>query len=80
MNRLWRAFIAAGIAWLFSGLYFDRLVDWLSSPLVAKLRQGQKLIAATVTATFTAPLKLSLMVGLIIAMPGRHSADRAGTG
>jgi sec-independent protein translocase protein TatC len=68
-NRLLRAFVAVLIAFLPCAYYSNQLFDFLSSPLVSKLPPGQKLIATTVTATFTAPLKLSLVAGLLIAMP-----------
>ncbi len=68
-SRLLRAFIAVLICFLPCAFYSNRLFDWLSKPLVAKLPPGQKLIATTVTATFTAPLKLSFVAGLMIAMP-----------
>lgn len=68
-TRLLRSFIAVMICFLPCAYYSNRLFDFLSTPLVAKLPPGQKLIATTVTATFTAPLKLSFVVGLMIAMP-----------
>jgi sec-independent protein translocase protein TatC len=68
-TRLLRAFIAVMICFLPCAYYSNRLFDLLSTPLVAKLPPGQKLIATTVTATFTAPLKLSFTAGLMIAMP-----------
>ena len=68
-SRLLRAFIAVLICFLPCAYYSNRLFDWLSKPLVSKLPAGQKLIATTVTATFTAPLKLSFVAGLMIAMP-----------
>ena len=68
-SRLLRAMIAVLIAFLPCAYYSNQIFDWLSAPLVSKLPQGQKLIATTVTATFTAPLKLSLVAGLLIAMP-----------
>jgi len=68
-ERLLRAFIAVMIAFIPCAFYSNRLFDFLSTPLVAKLPPGQKLIATTVTATFTAPLKLAFIVGLLIAMP-----------
>jgi len=68
-SRLLRAMIAVLIAFLPCAYYSNQIFDWLSTPLVSKLPQGQKLIATTVTATFTAPLKLSLVAGLLIAMP-----------
>jgi sec-independent protein translocase protein TatC len=68
-TRLLRALIAVLIAFLPCAYYANQIFDWLSKPLVAKLPAGQKLIATTVTATFTAPLKLALVAGLLIAMP-----------
>jgi sec-independent protein translocase protein TatC len=68
-SRLLRAFIAVMICFLPCAFYSNRMFDFLSRPLVARLPAGQKLIATTVTATFTAPLKLSFVVGLMIAMP-----------
>jgi sec-independent protein translocase protein TatC len=67
--RLLKAMIAVLIAFLPCAYYSNQIFDWLSAPLVARLPEGQKLIATTVTATFTAPLKLSLVAGLLIAMP-----------
>jgi sec-independent protein translocase protein TatC len=68
-SRLLRAFIAVLICFIPCAFYSNRMFDWLSKPLVSKLPAGQKLIATTVTATFTAPLKLSFVAGLMIAMP-----------
>jgi len=67
--RLLKTFIAVLIAFLPCAYYSNQIFDWLSAPLMAKLPPGQKLIATTVTATFTAPLKLALVAGLLIAMP-----------
>jgi sec-independent protein translocase protein TatC len=67
--RLLKAFVVVLICFLPCAFYSNRLFDWLSKPLVSKLPAGQKLIATTVTATFTAPLKLSFVAGLMIAMP-----------
>jgi sec-independent protein translocase protein TatC len=68
-TRLLKAFIAVLIAFLPCAYYANQIFDFLSTPLVAKLPPGQKLIATTVTATFTAPLKLAFIAGLLIAMP-----------
>jgi sec-independent protein translocase protein TatC len=68
-TRLLKAFIAVLIAFLPCAYYANQIFDFLSTPLVAKLPPGQKLIATTVTATFTAPLKLAFVAGLLIAMP-----------
>lgn len=68
-KRLLRAFAAVLICFLPCAFYSNRLFDFLSKPLVAQLPTGQKLIATTVTATFTTPLKLAFIVGLLLAMP-----------
>jgi len=68
-TRLLRAFAAVLIAFIPCAYYSNTLFDFLSTPLVSKLPPGQKLIATTVTATFTAPLKLAFAAGLLIAMP-----------
>jgi sec-independent protein translocase protein TatC len=68
-SRLLKAFVAVMIAFLPCAYYSNALFDFLSKPLVAMLPPGQKLIATTVTATFTAPLKLALVAGLLIAAP-----------
>jgi sec-independent protein translocase protein TatC len=68
-TRLMKAFGAVLIAFLPAAYYCNPIFDFLSKPLVARLPPGQKLIATTVTATFTAPLKLAFVVGLLVAMP-----------
>jgi len=68
-TRLLKAFIAVLVAFLPCAYYANQIFDFLSTPLVAMLPPGQKLIATTVTATFTAPLKLAFVAGLLIAMP-----------
>src|SRR3984885_12452866 len=68
-SRLLKAFIAVIIAFCPAWYYCNQIFDFISQPLVAKLPPGQKLIATTVTATFTAPLKLAFVVGLLVAMP-----------
>ena len=68
-SRLLRAFIAVMIAFIPCAVYSNRLFDLVSKPLVSKLPAGQKLIATTVTGTFTAPLKLAFIIGLLVAMP-----------
>lgn len=68
-SRLLRIFIAVMIAFIPCAFYSNKLFDFIARPLVAKLPAGQKLIATSVTATFTAPLKLAFITGLLIAMP-----------
>ena len=68
-SRLLKAFVAVLICFLPCAYYCNQIFDFMSKPLVAKLPPGQKLIATSVTATFTAPLKLAFVAGLLIAMP-----------
>ncbi|HEX4051388.1 MAG TPA: twin-arginine translocase subunit TatC [Steroidobacteraceae bacterium] len=68
-SRLLRAFIGVMIPFIPCAIYSNRLFDLVSKPLVSKLPPGQKLIATTVTGTFTAPLKLAFIIGLLLAMP-----------
>jgi sec-independent protein translocase protein TatC len=68
-SRLLKAFIAVIIAFCPAWYYCNQIFDFISQPLVSKLPPGAKLIATTVTATFTAPLKLAFVAGLMVAMP-----------
>jgi sec-independent protein translocase protein TatC len=68
-SRLLKAFVAVMIAFIPAWYYCNQIFDFVAQPLVAKLPPGQKLIATTVTATFTAPLKLSFVAALLVAMP-----------
>jgi len=68
-SRLLKATIAVVLAFCPAWYYSNEIFDFISQPLVAKLPPGQKLIATTVTATFTAPLKLAFVAGLMLAMP-----------
>ncbi|MGH8256231.1 MAG: twin-arginine translocase subunit TatC, partial [Steroidobacteraceae bacterium] len=68
-SRLLRIAIAVTIAFIPCAFYSNRLFDYIARPLVQKLPPGQKLIATSVTATFTAPLKLAFLAGVLIAMP-----------
>ncbi len=68
-SRLVKASIAVLIAFCPAWYYCNQLFDFVSQPLVSRLPPGQKLIATTVTATFTAPLKLAFVAGLMVAMP-----------
>jgi sec-independent protein translocase protein TatC len=68
-ERLLRAFIAVLIAFIPCAFYSNRLFEFLARPLMSRLPPGASLIATSVTAPFTAPFKLSFIVGLLIAMP-----------
>lgn len=68
-TRLMRAAVAVVIAFIPCAIYSNRIFDFLSRPLIAKLPHGQKLIATSITTTFTTPLKLSFIVALLAMMP-----------
>jgi sec-independent protein translocase protein TatC len=70
-DRLLRALVAVGIA--FGGLMAwpgpARLYDWLAAPLVAHLPQGSTMIATNVISPFLVPLKITLLVAFLVALP-----------
>ena len=68
-NRLIRALVVVGIAFVPCGYYSNDLFEFISKPLIAKLPKDSHLIATTVTSTFVTPFKLSFFVALFIAIP-----------
>jgi sec-independent protein translocase protein TatC len=68
-ERLLRATVAIGIAFLPCVLYSNDLFTFLARPLLARLPEGSNLIATSVMSPFTTPFKLSFFVALMLAMP-----------
>jgi sec-independent protein translocase protein TatC len=68
-DRLLRAMVAVGIAFLPCVFYSNDLFSFLAQPLIAKLPEGSNLIATGVMSPFTTPFKLSFFVALMLAMP-----------
>ena len=68
-DRLLRALVAVGIAFLPCVYYSNDLFSFLAQPLIARLPQGSNLIATGVMSPFTTPFKLSFFVALMLAMP-----------
>jgi len=68
-DRLLRALVAVGLAFLPCVYYANDLFSFLSQPLLAKLPQGSNLIATGVMSPFTTPFKLSFFAALMLAMP-----------
>lgn len=68
-NRLLKSM--AAIAFIFIALvYFsDKIYEFVSSPLIAQLPAGASMIATNVTSPLFAPLKLTMLVSVFIAMP-----------
>ncbi|HUA88255.1 MAG TPA: twin-arginine translocase subunit TatC, partial [Steroidobacteraceae bacterium] len=68
-DRLLRAMIAVGIAFVPCVLNANDLFSFVSEPLLEKLPKGSNLIATGVMSPFTTPFKLSFFAALLIAMP-----------
>ena len=68
-DRLLRALMAVGLAFLPCVYYSNDLFSFLAQPLLAKLPQGSNLIATGVMSPFTTPFKLSFFAALMMAMP-----------
>jgi sec-independent protein translocase protein TatC len=68
-DRLLRALVAVGIAFIPCVMYSNDLFSFIAQPLIAKLPEGSNLIATGVMSPFTTPFKLSFFVALLIAMP-----------
>jgi sec-independent protein translocase protein TatC len=68
-DRLLRSVIAVTIAFIPLAFFQNELFTLVAKPLIDKLPEGTSLIATSVTAPFMAPLKLTLIGALFIAMP-----------
>ena len=68
-NRLLRAVLAVGVAFLAIVPFSDRLYTLISEPLLRSLPKGGQLIAIEVTSTFFVPVKLAFFAALMVAMP-----------
>ncbi|HEY6483783.1 MAG TPA: twin-arginine translocase subunit TatC [Steroidobacteraceae bacterium] len=68
-DRLIRAIVAVGIAFVPCMFYSNQLFTFVATPLKEKLPKGTHLIATSVMSPFTTPFKLSLFVAVFIAMP-----------
>jgi sec-independent protein translocase protein TatC len=68
-DRLLRAVIAVVVCFVPLTFFQNELFSAIARPLIDKLPEGTSLIATSVVAPFMAPLKLSLIMALFIAMP-----------
>jgi sec-independent protein translocase protein TatC len=68
-DRLLRALVAVGIAFMPAVYYSNDLFAFMAQPLLAKLPAGSNLLATGVMSPFTTPFKLSFFVALMAAMP-----------
>lgn len=67
--RAMRALLALGIAFLGLLPFANDLYARLAAPLLAHLPDGGQLIAVDVASPFFAPMKLTLFVALLVAVP-----------
>jgi len=68
-TRLMRAFLAVVLVFIPFAFYSNHLFEWLSHPLLQQLPPNATLISTSITAPFTAPLKLAFIAALVVAMP-----------
>jgi len=68
-ERLMRCLIVVFVVFTPLAFYQNQLFTMVAQPLIRKLPEGTSLIATSVVAPFMAPLKLTLVAALFIAMP-----------
>lgn len=68
-DRLMKAVIAVVVLFVPCAIFSDELFSAIAQPLISKMPKGTSMIATSITAPVMAPLKLSLLTGLFLAMP-----------
>jgi sec-independent protein translocase protein TatC len=68
-DRLLRSMIAVAVCFVPLAFFQNELFTLVAQPLIDKLPAGTSLIATSVVAPFMAPLKLSIIIAIFIAMP-----------
>ena len=68
-TRLLRSTIVVCIVFLPLAFFANELFTLVADPLIEKLPEGTSLIATSVVSPFMAPLKLSIVAAVFIAMP-----------
>ena len=68
-NRLVKSVLAVVIVFACLSPFMKQIFDYLSQPLMVALPQGAKLLATGVVAPFFVPLKVTLFVAFLIALP-----------
>ena len=68
-NRTVRAFAALAIVFVVLSPFMKQIFDVLSQPLMVALPDGAKMLATGVVAPFFVPLKVTLFVAFLIALP-----------
>jgi sec-independent protein translocase protein TatC len=68
-DRLVRSLVALGIVFLPTFFFAADLYDLLAMPMMRTLPEGSKMIATGVITPFFIPMKISLMVAFLVALP-----------
>jgi sec-independent protein translocase protein TatC len=68
-TRVLRSVIAVILCFVPLAFFQDEIFTLVAQPLIEQLPQGTSLIATSVVSPFMAPLKLSIMVAVFVAMP-----------
>jgi sec-independent protein translocase protein TatC len=68
-DRLVRALVALGIAFIPTFFYASELYDLLAMPMMRTLPEGSKMIATGVITPFFIPMKIALMVAFLVTLP-----------
>lgn len=68
-NRLVKSAIAVLVVFVALSPFMKQIFDYLSAPLMVALPQGVKLLATGVVAPFMVPLKVTLFLAFLIALP-----------
>ncbi len=68
-DRVLHAVIAVAVCFVPLAFFQNELFTLIAQPLIHKLPEGTSLIATSVVSPFMAPLKLTIIVALFIAMP-----------
>ncbi len=68
-NRTVRAAISVLVVFVVLSPFMKQIFDFLSHPLMVALPQGAKLLSTGVVAPFMVPLKVTLFLSFVIALP-----------
>ncbi len=68
-NRLVRCFIAIAVGFAIAYIFKEKLFDILTQPLIRVMEQGDTLIFTGIPEAFFTYLKVSLLAGILLAVP-----------
>jgi sec-independent protein translocase protein TatC len=68
-DRLLRAVVAVAVLFIPCAIFSNELFTLVATPLIERMPAGTSMIATSLVSPFLTPLKLSLFVGLFLAMP-----------